>query len=261
MTQKPSLAIIFVLACSFFIAVRSQAQWASGSGSTIYNTNNGFVGISDGGLFTPSTLLHLYTTNSVAEQKIQTSVDGYAQLTLEANNIAYQWTKRPSYEGNVLDLWYFNGTSWAASPYLTIFPSGAIGVGTTSVGSQLMAVNGNFFANKVTVALGTIPDFVFEKTYPLLPLDSLAAYLTQYHHLPGIPSAKEVKKNGLDLGQNQALLLQKIEELTLYTIRQDSELTRQKTENQQLYARLNNLEEQLGRLQQQMAAISSPTGK
>jgi hypothetical protein len=254
---KPSsLTVIFVLACSFFIAVRSQAQWASGPGSTIYNTNNGFVGISDNSPFTPATLLHLYTTTSVAEQKIQTSGDGYAQLTLESNNIAYQWTKRPSAEGNVLDLWYFNGTAWAASPYLTIFPSGAIGVGTTSVGTQLMAVNGNFFANKVTVALGAPPDFVFEKTYRLMPLDSLAAYLTQYHHLPGIPSANEVKNNGFDLGQNQAFLLQKIEELTLYTIRQDSDLTRQKAENQQLCARLNNLEEQISRLQQQMAAMA-----
>lgn len=256
--MKPSfLPIVVVLACSFSIAARSQAQWASGSGGTIYNTNNGFVGISNTSPFTPSTLLHLYSTTSVTEQKIQTAGDGYAQLTLEANNIAYQWSKRPSGEGNVLDLWYFNGTSWAPSPYLTIFPSGAIGVGTTSVGSQLMAVNGNFFANKVTVAVGTPPDFVFEKTYPLTPLDSLAAYLTQYHHLPGIPAANEVKKNGLDLGQNQSLLLQKIEELTLYAIQQDADLTRQKAENQQLRSRLNTVEEQISRLQHQMETILS----
>jgi hypothetical protein len=258
--MKPSfLTIIFILACSFFITAR--AQWSTGTNAPIWNTNNANVAITNSSPFTPATLLHLYSTTTTAEEKIQTSGDGYAQLTLEGDNIAYQWSKRPSDEGNVLDLWYFNGTSWAASPYLTITPTGAIGVGMTTTGTQLMAVNGNLFANKVTVALGTPPDFVFEKTYRLTPLDSLAAYLTQYHHLPGIPSADEVKKNGFDLGQNQSALLQKVEELTLYAIQQDTALTRQKTENRQLATRLNTLEEQISRLQQQLEALSSHIGK
>src|SRR5579863_729654 len=191
--MKPLLLIsLTAFLCSFLIIDAHAQQWVNATGNTISNNNAGFVGISDGGAFTPAVLLHLSTSTSIAEEKIQTSADGWAQLTLEANNIGWQWSKRPGNQGNNLELWYFSGTGWASNPYLTITPLGAIGVGMTTTGSQLMAVNGNFFANKVTVALGTPPDFVFEKTYRLTPLNKLAAYLTQYHHLPGVPSADDV---------------------------------------------------------------------
>ena len=73
----------------------------------------------------------------------------------------------------------------------------------------------------------TWPDYVFKKGYPLQPLDSLAAYIGANSHLPEVPSAGEVKDKGLDIGSSEAVLLKKIEELTLYMIRQNDELKMQ----------------------------------
>ncbi len=67
-------------------------------------------------------------------------------------------------------------------------------------------------------------DQVFDKNYPLMPLSQLSPYLKSHHHLPGIPSAEEVVKQGVDLGKMDADLLKKIEELTLYAIQQQKQI-------------------------------------
>ncbi len=61
-------------------------------------------------------------------------------------------------------------------------------------------------------------DYVFDKTYKLRSLKSLESYINENKHLPEIPTAAEVKDKGISVGDNQALLLKKIEELTLYVI-------------------------------------------
>ncbi len=76
---------------------------------------------------------------------------------------------------------------------------------------------------------------VFADTYRLMPLPDLECYIAEQQHLPDVPSAEEVAADGLSLGQTQALLLQKIEELTLYVI----DL---KKENEALKARMDRLE-------------------
>ncbi|MCF6364734.1 MAG: hypothetical protein L3J35_00880 [Bacteroidales bacterium] len=62
------------------------------------------------------------------------------------------------------------------------------------------------------------PDFVFKDNYKLMPLNQLQDYIKENGHLPNIPTSEDVKKEGIKLAQNQALMLQKIEELTLYII-------------------------------------------
>ncbi len=86
--------------------------------------------------------------------------------------------------------------------------------------SNLLAVNGTAVFVKAKVALyGTAwPDYVFTKEYKLPKLDTLENFIRANKHLPEIPSAEEIAKNGIDLGDNQALLLKKIEELTLIVI-------------------------------------------
>lgn len=59
-------------------------------------------------------------------------------------------------------------------------------------------------------------DYVFDSAYYLLPLDSLHNYITMNGHLPGVQTAEQVAEHGIDIGETQALLLAKIEELTLY---------------------------------------------
>jgi hypothetical protein len=106
---------------------------------------------------------------------------------------------------------------------LTLSSSGNVGIGTTSP-SEKLSVEGNMSANgfittkKITVTQLGWSDYVFKKEYKLRSLESLEAFINQNKHLPEVPTAKEVKAKGISVGDNQALLLKKIEELTLYVI-------------------------------------------
>lgn len=104
--------------------------------------------------------------------------------------------------------------------------TGKVGIGTSTPKAKL-AVNGDILATKVKVTQEGWPDYVFEQGYDLMPLATLETYINKHKHLPEMPSAKEVETKGLDLGQTQSNLLQKIEELTLYLIEQDKSLKAQ----------------------------------
>ncbi|WP_103867613.1 hypothetical protein [Aquimarina sp. I32.4] len=97
------------------------------------------------------------------------------------------------------------------------------------------ALYGRFEAKEIKVTLTPTADFVFEKDYKLPSLDFIAKYINDNKHLPEIDSAKEMEKNGVNIGNFQIQLLQKIEELTLYTIQQENEIKQQnsKLEKQQ----------------------------
>ncbi|MBO0950620.1 hypothetical protein [Fibrella forsythiae] len=71
-------------------------------------------------------------------------------------------------------------------------------------------------------------DYVFKPNYHLAPLSEVKAYIATHGHLPGIPSAQQVEREGIDVAQTQAKLLEKIEELTLHMIRQQEEINRLK---------------------------------
>ncbi len=98
------------------------------------------------------------------------------------------------------------------------FFNGNMGIGTASPTERLLSVNGNIVTKKVRVTQTGWPDYVFEEKYPLLPLPELSQFIQSNKHLPEIPTEKEVNENGLDLGDMNALLLKKVEELTLYVI-------------------------------------------
>jgi hypothetical protein len=72
-----------------------------------------------------------------------------------------------------------------------------------------------------------VPDYVFEPDYQLRPLTELGAYVAQEKHLPDIPSAQEIKKQGVNVSELQMQLLKKIEELTLYAVAQEKTNTAQ----------------------------------
>ncbi len=67
-------------------------------------------------------------------------------------------------------------------------------------------------------------DFVFDKNYKLMPLKEVEKFYTENAHLPSVPSEKEVKTNGINTAEMDAILLQKIEELTLYIVQQQKEI-------------------------------------
>ncbi|SMC74967.1 hypothetical protein SAMN04488524_2542 [Pedobacter africanus] len=117
---------------------------------------------------------------------------------------------------------------------MTLTTAGNVGIGTTSPDSKL-AVNGNIRAREIKVENSNWPDYVFAKDYELPALQETEKHIKDKGHLPGIPSAAEVKANGIDLGEMNAKLLQKIEELTLHLIemKKDSNDEREKNKAQQ----------------------------
>jgi len=123
---------------------------------------------------------------------------------------------------------------------MTILGTGNIGIGTNNPQAKL-AVKGDICAQKVKVAAnGCWADYVFHPSYKLRPLTELEQYIHEQQHLPEVPTANEVEKEGIDLGNNQALLLKKIEELTLYVIELNKQVQEQNKEIVQLKRQLNN---------------------
>jgi len=112
--------------------------------------------------------------------------------------------------------------------------AGNVGIGTDDPGSYRLAVNGHIRTKEITVE-SDWSDFVFEDNYQLMPLDKLEKHIKEEKSLPGIPKEKEVTENGVNLGEMQAKLLEKVEELTLYVI----DL---KKENEELKERIDALE-------------------
>jgi hypothetical protein len=101
----------------------------------------------------------------------------------------------------------------------TFLWNGNVGIGTTTPGPYKLAVEGTMGARKIKVTQVTPwADYVFDNDYRLPTLTDIEKFIKGNKHLPEVPSAREVEKEGLDLGENQSLLLKKIEELTLYVI-------------------------------------------
>lgn len=107
---------------------------------------------------------------------------------------------------------------------------GKLGIGVSNP-TERLSVDGNILAKKVKVTQAGWADYVFEPSYSLRPLQEVERYIQQYKHLPEVPTAKEVIEKGIDIGDNQALLLKKIEELTLYVIGLKKEIEILKNEN------------------------------
>ncbi|SDN34840.1 hypothetical protein SAMN05421820_107147 [Pedobacter steynii] len=102
---------------------------------------------------------------------------------------------------------------------------GKVGIGTEDTKGYKLAVAGNMIAESIKVQLSTAwPDYVFAKSYTLPALSETEKFINENGHLPGVPTASEVKANGIDVGEMNAKLLQKIEELTLHLIRQQKEI-------------------------------------
>lgn len=123
---------------------------------------------------------------------------------------------------------------------LFIKASGMIGIGTLSP-SEKLSVNGNIAAKKVIVTQTGWSDYVFHSSFKLRPLSQVASYIKAFQHLPEMPSAKEVLEHGVSLGDTQALLLKKIEELTLYILQQEENSKHQEMRIRQLERRLDRL--------------------
>ena len=117
---------------------------------------------------------------------------------------------------------------------LVVLANGNVGIGTANP-TNALAVNGTIKAKETIITLDGWSDFVFEDDYELMPLADVAKFIERHGHLPGIPSAEDVARDGVRTGEMQAKLLEKVEELTLHMI----EL---KKENARLASRIAELE-------------------
>jgi len=94
-----------------------------------------------------------------------------------------------------------------------------------------VAIDGKVIAEELRINLSTAwPDYVFDSSYDLMPLDQLESSIKENNHLPGIPSANEVENEGLIVGEMQTKMMEKIEELTLYILELNKELSQVKKE-------------------------------
>lgn len=118
-------------------------------------------------------------------------------------------------------------------------------IGTTKTNGSLLAVAGKISAEEVEVSFSsTWPDFVFSTSYELNTLAQVEEYINKHSHLPNVPSADEVAEKGINIAEMDAILLQKIEELTLYTIAQQKQLDKQEkalTQQQKITEEQNKL--------------------
>ena len=123
-----------------------------------------------------------------------------------------------------------------------ILHSGKVGIGTTTPDAKL-TVKGNIHAEEIKVDLTVpAPDYVFKEGYDLKSLEEVQNHIKKHGHLPNIPSAKEFEANGIQLGEMDMKLLEKIEELVLYILNQEKQLKKEREHNQKQENRIARLE-------------------
>ena len=196
-----------------------EAQWVT-SGSNIYY-NTGYVGI---GTSSPASRLTLngYGWNGGLELDNSYYSGYYSRICDATDGMLFK-----NYGPGIV-LFSFRNSS--DTHLLDISSNGNINVGAPPAGgSYLLNVGGNIRANEVVVNTSGA-DYVFNNTYKLMSLNKLSSYIKQNKHLPGLPSAKEMQTKGEKVSETQTKLLAKVEELTLYIIKQQKEIDELKSE-------------------------------
>ncbi|WP_294276133.1 cell wall anchor protein [uncultured Chryseobacterium sp.] len=153
---------------------------------------------------------------------------------------------------------------------LAVFNTGKVTVGTDQYDNDpdyIFYVRKGIKAEQVKVenpATNGWADYVFKKDYKLRTLDEVEKHIAEKGHLPNIPSATEVEKNGINLGEMDAKLLEKIEELTLYSIEQNKQIKQLQSDNAILKIQTEELKElkkqsdELEELKKQVQQLISP---
>jgi hypothetical protein len=209
---SPKIGIPYVgtLSDALFAGTISANPLQLGTASAVRLTITavGNVGI---GTNTASSKLHIY--DAVAPTlKIESAADGSPALQfLEAG--LTKWTV----VNNNSDLLVFSSTlSGVSTDRLVLDPAGNIGIGTATP-SHKLSVNGAIRAKEIIVDTSWADD-VFAPDYRLASLAEVEQHIQAKGHLPAVPSAAEVAEKGISVGESQAMLLRKVEELTLHII-------------------------------------------
>jgi hypothetical protein len=250
--MKKSITLLtgLIFAMMIFCNPNARAQQWATSGNNIYNTNTGYVGIGMGAEFTPTAKFNINSGSEPASFLLESTYTGTGMKSLgnvrikntatgdmfnmtfrkngsthemlqscfDAQNNAWREfmyfnysTRKFEMRNGILDAEFKNSGNFLVSC------TGNVGIGTLNP-TEKLSVNGNIKCQQIEVSLTGWSDFVFDENYELMPLAEVERFIGEKKHLPGVPSAEEVISNGNNLGEMDAILLQKIEELTLYVI-------------------------------------------
>jgi len=194
--------------------------------SLLLNPQGGNVGI---GITTPKRKLNvagdILIENTARKSSIHLRTDGNGNAFISnmngfiGNGSTGNTSMKITGQGGIYLATGNDGSS--GTTRMSILTNGQIGIGTSSFSTNFkLAVKGKILAEGVKVSLSPADwsDFVFAESYSLLPLEEVETFIKENKHLPEVPSAEQVGEQGIDLAKMDAVLLQKIEELTLYMI-------------------------------------------
>lgn len=151
----------------------------------------------------------------------------------------------------------YNSTVFATGGFgneterMVITVDGNVGIGKSDPTDRL-EVNGRIHARSVKVDLDDWPDYVFLPEYTLPSLQEVAQFIEENGHLKNVPSANTITTDGLDLGAMDKILMEKVEELTLYLIEKDEEIEKIKEEKDALAQKLDSLTELVKQLERKL---------
>lgn len=175
-----------------------------------------------------------FEVNGQLSSKMSSNEGGVIVLenpTKTASNTAGKWAiyNMTGNYGNALQFWNYSNDGTMYGAKLKLSDEGN------------MALFGKFEAKEVKVTLTPTADFVFDEEYKLPELDEVEKHIKEKRHLPEIASAAQMEKEGVNIGEFQIKLLQKIEELTLYTIEQNKQLKKLQENNDKLMKEMDEL--------------------
>lgn len=204
-TASGKYAAIYFKTTDNFIRMRNTASMEFSA--TRYNFLDGRVALGNINGNIPQANIHVFGKSGENANIMLQPTDNTKNATIifrnSSNNISVG-------SDNIMNL---SATSYS-------FTTGKVGIGcVNNMNDFALAVQGGVVSTKVSVLdIDSWPDFVFGNSYKLMNLYELEQYINANQHLPEVPSAEEVSASGIDLGEMNALLLQKVEELTLHII-------------------------------------------
>ncbi len=216
----------------------------------IMRIDNGKVGI---GTTSPEALLDQVSSNSLVHQRLFWNASNTdagevdrAKISFGTKNVsgstrtwgiyAYSYGLDQGFGGGIR----FTSLVGAAETEIMRIDNGKVGIGTTAPDAPL-TVAGRIHSQEVKVTVDAGADFVFDESYDLRTLEETEKFIVKNKHLPEIASEEEMLENGIRIGEMNIKLLQKIEELTLYTIDINKRVNQLETENQELKEKVKTM--------------------